>query len=154
MNILHSCRRFLLATLLVLLPLTVQASDLLMRRVPLPFPEAMSALQSSIASQGYRVSRVQRVDIGLTASGYDTAEYRIVFFARPDQLDMIEEEHPMLVPFMPLKITIFAEGGDSIIVTLNPRKLNEFFPDEGLDELFASWEKDVTEILDRVQAEQ
>ncbi len=37
------------------------------------FPEAMNALQSAIAEEGYKVSRVQRVDIGLTGSGYNIA---------------------------------------------------------------------------------
>ena len=53
-----------------------------MRRIAMSFPEAMNALQTSIAEEGFTVSRVQRVDIGLTSSGYNTAEYRIVFFMR------------------------------------------------------------------------
>lgn len=146
-------RQFLII-LVMMLPVSTHASDLIMRRIPLDFPEAMNALQSSIAKQGYRVSRVQRVDVGLTASGYDTAEYRIVFFMRPEQLDMIEVDHPYMVPFMPLKITIFAEGNDTILVTLNPLKLNDFFPDEGLGEQFATWERDIIQIIDRVQVEQ
>lgn len=146
-------RQFLII-LVMMLPVSTHASDLIMRRIPLDFPEAMNALQSSIAKQGYRVSRVQRVDVGLTASGYDTAEYRIVFFMRPEQLDMIEVDHPYMVPFMPLKITIFAEGNDTILVTLNPLKLNDFFPDEGLGEQFAAWERDIIQIIDRVQVEQ
>lgn len=146
--------RQFLVILVMILPASTQASDLIMRRIPLDFPEAMNALQASIAKQGYRVSRVQRVDVGLTASGYDTAEYRIVFFMRPEQLDMIEVDHPYMVPFMPLKITIFAEGNDTILVTLNPLKLNDFFPDEGLGEQFAAWERDIVNIIDRVQVEQ
>jgi len=144
----------ILVIILMILPLTAQSEDLIMRRIAMGFPEAMNALQASIVKQDYRVSRVQRVDIGLTSSGYDTAEYRIVFFIRPDQLDMIETKHPHMIPFMPLKITIFAEGDDTILVTLNPLKLNEFFPDEGLGEQYAAWEKDIIEVLDRVQSEQ
>ena len=139
---------------LMILSVTAQADDLLMRRIPMDFPETMTVLQSSIVKQGYRVSRVQRVDIGLTSSGYDTAEYRIVFFTRPDQLDMIEVEHPEMISFMPLKITIFAEGDETILVTLNPQIFNEYFPDTGLSDLFATWEKDIIKVFDRVQSEQ
>lgn len=146
---------FLTALILLLVTLSAaRADDLIMRRIPVDFPETMTTMQSSIIKQGYRVSRVQRVDIGLTSSGYDTAEYRLVFFIRPDQLDMIEKQHPDLIPFVPLKITIFAEGSETILVTLNPLKLNEFFPDAGLGDLFAQWEKDIIEIFDRVQSEQ
>lgn len=139
---------------LLLIPSFAQADDLIMRRIPVDFPETMITLQASVVAQGYRVSRVQRVDIGLTSSGYDTAEYRLVFMARPDQMDLIETKHPDLIPFVPLKITIFAEGNETILVTLNPLKFNEFFPDEGLGDLFAQWEKDIVEIFDRVQSEQ
>ncbi len=55
---------------------------------------------------------------------------------------------------MPLKITIFAEGDETIMVTLNPLKFNEYFPDAGLGELFVTWEKDIIQIFDRVQSEQ
>ena len=144
----------LLIIAVMILPTLSQADDLIMRRIPADFPETMIALQASVVKQGYRMSRVQRVDIGLTSSGYDTAEYRIVFFTRPDQLDMIETEHPDMIPFMPLKITLFAEGDETIMVTLNPLKFNEYFPDAGLGELFATWEKDIIQIFDRVQSEQ
>jgi uncharacterized protein (DUF302 family) len=148
-------RNFLTALIVLLVTLSAaRADDLIMRRIPVDFPETMTTLQSSIIKQGYRVSRVQRVDIGLTSSGYDTAEYRLVFFIRPDQLDMIEKQHPDLIPFVPLKITIFAEGNETILVTLNPLKLNEFFPDAGLGDLFAQWENDIIDIFDRVQSEQ
>ena len=55
---------------LLLIPSFAQADDLIMRRIAVDFPETMTTLQASVVAQGYRVSRVQRVDIGLTSSGY------------------------------------------------------------------------------------
>ena len=124
-----------------------------MRRIGMTFPETMSALQSSIVEEGFKVSRVQRVDIGLTSSGYNTAEYRIVFFMREDVVHDIVKQHPELIPFLPLKITIFAERSDTILVTLNPIKLDEFFPDLKMSKTFAQWNVEVNRILDRVQSE-
>ena len=137
----------------LILPVSVLADDLIMRRIAMSFPEAMNALQTSIAEEGFTVSRVQRVDIGLTSSGYNTAEYRIVFFMRKDEVHHIVEEHYELIPFLPLKITIFAEGNETIIVTMNPNKLNEFFPDLKMGKEFAQWSDQVVRILDRVQSE-
>jgi uncharacterized protein (DUF302 family) len=148
-------RKLIAACLLVFLfisPLAV-ADDLIMRRVALSFPEAMNALQTAIAGEGYRVSRVQRVDIGLTGSGYDTAEYRIVFFMRGNTLSEIAEQHPELTPFLPLKVTIFAEGSDTILVSMNPIKLAEFFPELNMSMTFARWTVDINRIFDRVQSE-
>jgi uncharacterized protein (DUF302 family) len=137
----------------LLLPVSAFADDLIMRRISMTFPEAMNALQTVITQEGYTVSRVQRVDIGLTASGYDTAEYRIVFFMREDVVHDIAKQHPELIAFLPLKITIFAEGNETILVTLNPIKLNEFFPELEMGKTFSQWSDDINTIFDRVQAE-
>ena len=142
-----------LVLLFLTLPLSAIADDLIMRRIGMTFPETMSALQSSIVEEGFKVSRVQRVDIGLTSSGYNTAEYRIVFFMREDVVHDIVKQHPELIPFLPLKITIFAERSDTILVTLNPIKLDEFFPDLKMAKTFAQWNVEVNRILDRVQSE-
>ena len=137
----------------LILPLSASADDLIMRRIAMSFPEAMNALQTSITEEGFTVSRVQRVDIGLTSSGYNTAEYRIVFFMDPDEVHKIVEEHMELIPFLPLKITIFAEGSETIVVTLNPNKLNAFFPELNMEKKFSQWSDKVVRILDRVQSE-
>ena len=144
---------FCLVLLFLTLPLSAIADDLIMRRIGMTFPETMSALQSSIVEEGFKVSRVQRVDIGLTSSGYNTAEYRIVFFMREDVVHDIVKQHPELIPFLPLKITIFAERSETILVTLNPIKLHEFFPDFKMAKTFAQWNVEVNRILDRVQSE-
>ena len=151
----RSHRKTLISLLLacLILPLSALADDLIMRRIAMTFPEAMNSLQTSIAEEGFTVSRVQRVDIGLTSSGYNTAEYRIVFFMRPDEVRHIVKEHHELIAFLPLKITIFAEGSETIVVTLNPLKLNEFFPDLKMEKEFSEWSDKVVKILDRVQAE-
>lgn len=142
-----------LVLLFITLPLSAIADDLIMRRIGMTFPETMSALQSSIVEEGFKVSRVQRVDIGLTSSGYNTAEYRIVFFMREDVVHDIVKQHPELIPFLPLKITIFAERSDTILVTLNPIKLDEFFPELKMTKTFAQWNEEVNRIFDRVQSE-
>lgn len=148
-------RKLLFSLLFVVLasPSSVFADDLIMRRISLSFPETMNALQTSIAEEGFTVSRVQRVDIGLTASGYSTAEYRIVFFMKQETVRDIVKQHPELIPFLPLKITIFAEGNETILVTLNPAKLNEFFPEIKMSKEFLEWEMAVNRILDRVLSE-
>jgi len=128
------------------------ADELIMIRVAQPFPEAMSTLQQAIADQGYTISRVQRVDVGLTAMGYQTAEYRVVFFGHPEEMRDLPARYPDLVPYLPLKIVIFAERNDSIVFALNPSQLGAYYDDPPLKQRFAQWEQDVRAILDRVRA--
>ena len=127
------------------------AEDLLMARSKQAFPEAMLALQESIGRQGYVISRVQRVDIGLTAMGYETDKYRVVFFGKPDEIRQLVEQHPELVPYLPPKISIFAEADDTLLVAINPQQLKQFFDAPELADVFDRWERDLRAILADVE---
>ncbi len=141
-------RRWLILGWLLALPGLATAEELLMARIARPFPEAMNALQETIRANGYTVSRVQRVDVGLTSSGFQTAEYRIVFYGRPDELRSLASSHVELIPYLPLNIVIFAEGDDSIVLTTNPRQLGEFFDKPELRKIFSRWEQDTRALFD------
>jgi uncharacterized protein (DUF302 family) len=143
-------RRRWLALLLVALAAPAAAEELLMARIARPFPEAMSALQEGIRAQGYTVSRVQRVDVGLTASGFQTAEYRIVFYGRTAEMHALAAAYPELIPYLPLNIVVFAEGDDTLVLTPNPLKLGEFFDKPALRAQFAGWERDVRAMFDEL----
>lgn len=142
-------RRLFLMLLLLITP-AAGADELLMARVERSFPEAMNALQQSIQDHGYKVTRVQRVDIGLTSSGFKTAEYRVVFFGKPDELLSLPDKHPELLAYLPLKFTIFSEGEHTLVVTNNPAVFGVFFKEAGLTRTFQHWEKDVRAMLDQL----
>lgn len=143
-------RRFgiiLLAALLMQLPQLAVAEDMIMTRSVLAFPEAMLALQESIAAHGYTVSRVQRIDIGLTGMGYKTDKYRIVFAGKIDEIRELTDKAPKLTPYLPPKISIFAEGDQTILVTINP-KLYAAIAGDAIDPvLFDRWESDLRSIF-------
>ena len=126
-----SKRLLKIALLWLLVPFAapVMAEDLIIIRSVLPFPEAMLALQDSIREHGYTLSRVQRVDIGLTGMGYKTDKYRIVFAGKPEEIRFLTENAPDLVAYMPPKISIFAEGEQTILVTAHPRLYAEIAGD-------------------------
>lgn len=147
-------RNRLLSTLVLLLAAVIppaQAQDLFMVRSRLPFAETMLMLQEAVSDQGYKLSRVQRVDVGLTNMGYETDKYRVVFFGKPDQVRRLSETHPELIPYLPLKIAIFAEETDTLLVAANPRRLAEFYDDEELRGVFAQWADDMQVMMDKLQ---
>lgn len=131
------------------LPACTWAEDLLMARSAQAFPEAMASLQEIVRQQGYIVSRVQGVDVGLNASGFTTDMYRLVFFGRPGEIEALAGRHPELAAYLPFKIAVFAEGQETLAVTINPLKLAEFFPEPALAEVFARWSQDLHAIMDR-----
>ncbi|HKK14453.1 MAG TPA: DUF302 domain-containing protein [Gammaproteobacteria bacterium] len=128
-----------------------RAEDLFMVRSRQPFPEAMSSLQQAIDNHGYVLSRVQRVDVGLTHFGFKTDKYRVVFFGKPKQVRALSHAHPMLIPYLPLKIAIFAEGRETLLVAANPDDFKRFFHDKALNSVFDGWAKDLRGILDQVR---
>jgi len=139
-------QRIVFAGLLVLFTTNLNAAHMKMVRVKQPFPESMLKLQEVIKEHGYKLSRVQRVDIGLTKSGYVTDKYRLVFFAKHDEFRWVIDNHPELIPYLPLKIAIYAEGKDTILTVYNPRVL--FQPEAGkLRDIILRWEKDLNSIF-------
>ena len=97
-------RLTLIFSLLILLAPAYSTDRLLMARTEQAFPEAMLKLQETIKKHGYTVSRVQRVDIGLTQFGYETDKYRVVFFGKAEEIRHMSSEYPQLIPYLPLKI--------------------------------------------------
>lgn len=122
-----------------------------MARAQEGFPEAMQRLQELVGDRGYTVSRVQRVDIGLTRSGYQTDKYRVVFFGKPEEVSRLTAQHPELIPYLPLKVAIFAEGEDTLVVASEPELWGRFFSDPKLADVFATWSRDLHAIFDAMR---
>jgi len=86
----------------------VVTGEMIMVRSSEAFPETMATLQEAIRSKGYSLSRVQRVDVGLTAKGYKTDKYRVVFFVKGKQIQQLSSDYPQLILYLPLTIAIYA----------------------------------------------
>lgn len=125
----------------------VQAEDLIMARSKQKFPEAMLTFQTSIKDHGYQVTRVQRIDVGLTAKGYKTDKYRVVFLGKTDEIQYLVKKYPAMIAFMPAKASIYAEGGQTLLVTANPRILANMVDDKD-KVIFYRWENDVRSVFE------
>jgi len=128
------------------------AGDMLMVRTQQTFPEAMLTLQTSIREHGYQITRVQRIDIGLTGMGYKTDKYRVVFVGKPEEIQYLVNSHPVLAAYMPPQISIFAEQGETVLVTANPLIYAEMIDDEADKVLFRRWESDIYSVFDDLRA--
>lgn len=126
---------------------TSHAENLIMARTNQTFPEAMLKLQETIRETGYTVSRVQRIDIGLTSSGFATDKYRIVFFSTEKEISEISNNYPHLIPYMPWKIALFAEEQNTVLVTANPMSFSDK-KHPGADKYLSKWKRDIEKIMD------
>ena len=137
--------------ILICLSMPLLAGDLIMARTQQAFPEAMLALQTSVREHGYQISRVQRIDIGLTGMGYQTDKYRVVFVGKPDEIQYLVDKYPVLAAYMPPQVSIFAEHGDTVFITANPNIYADMIEDEKDRVLFKRWESDVYSVFDDVR---
>lgn len=116
---------------------------LLMVRSAQSFPETMLALQTSLTEHGYVVSRVQRVDIGLTKSGFQTDKYRVVFFGKTAEQAAMVQNYPELIPFLPLNITVFAEQEETLAVSVDPLGFSHLSDDPQFVQQLTRWRSDI-----------
>jgi len=147
-------KKLLAVILLVIVSSVGYASEsegLIIHRSEQNFPEAMLALQTSIGEHGYTVSRVQRVDIGLTKSGYKTDKYRIVFFGKPSEIKAVKQSQPQLIPYLPLKIVIFSENNETLLVASNMTQFAILTEQQGTKVLLERWNNDIHSIFQDVK---
>ena len=135
---------------LVVFNSVVRAEDLIMTRSSQKFPEAMLTFQTSIKDHGYQLTRVQRIDVGLTAKGYKTDKYRVVFLGKTDEIQYLVKKYPELIAFMPPKASIYAENDQTMLVTANPGIFADMVDDED-KVIFYRWESDVRSVFADVQ---
>ena len=140
--------------LLLLLSPALAAEDLFMVRSQLAFPEAMAVLQQSIRENGYQVTRVQRIDIGLTRSGYKTDKYRVVFFGKLEEIRGLADRYPELIAYLPLKIAIFAENDETILLSSSFKHLRSTYTSAELLASFDHRETVIQSILDQLRTAQ
>lgn len=111
------------------------------------FPEVMSYVHTLIKKQGYHISRVQAVDVGLRERGYVTQAYRVVFFGKKNEIELIRNEYPELIPYIPLKITLSENDKNVDITSIEPMSLYHLYETEKNKSLFEKWDKDITELF-------
>jgi len=147
-------RNIFMALLLLGLCMPAQAiitGDLVMLRSEQPFADAMQSLLDAIKQQGFTVSAIRSVDTGMAESGYKTDKYRIVFFEKKPEIAALTKSHPEMLPYLPLKIVIYAEANETLLVTSDPAVFIDLYPDPRLREMFRRWHDDVVNIMKQVQ---
>ena len=146
-------KKLLLLILFYSFSIAVHASeqDVIMIRASVPFPEAMTSLQNSIIEHKYTLSRVQRVDIGLEKAGFKTDRYRIVFFGKHDEMKAVTDKYPEMAVYLPLKVVIFSEDEETMLVALNPLHFSDALGKPEFNILFKRWANDMKSIMDDVR---
>lgn len=134
------------------LPAYASTESILMVRTQLPFELAMDEVQTLMQDYGYAVAHTQRCDGGLTDFGYKSDYYRVVFFGKIDEVRLLSEKYPAIIPFLPLKMLVFAEKNETVLVALNPDTLSNYFDDPQLQIQLRRWQNDILSIFNEMRS--
>jgi len=129
-----------------------QAENILMTRSHHKFDVALEAAKKSLADHGYTVSHIQRCDGGLKNFGFTTDPYRLLFFGKPEEIRALTGKYPEIIPYVPLKLAVFAEGDEVLAAIFNPEELARLFKDDELKVQFQRWKSDFVSILNDIHA--
>jgi hypothetical protein len=77
--------------------------------------------------------------------------YRIVFFGKPEEIRSLTAAHPQLIPYLPLKMTLFAEQEETLLVALDPTALYEVVPTEEFRYRLQRWKNDIQAVMDELR---
>lgn len=139
--------------LLVLLTNSLaHAENILMARSYHDFEVVLEETKKSLESHGYTVAHEQRCDGGLKGFGYNTDFYRVLFFAKPKEVRKLSKKYPELIPYLPMKIAVFAEGDQMLVVSFNPEAYAPLFNSPELQTQFARWKNDIDSVLRDVKS--
>ncbi len=145
----HAIAVVLLA--LALLSGPAHADKMLMTRVPMKADIAIEYLKSAIEEYGYAVAHVQMCDSGMKGFGLESDVYRVVFFGKIDEVRRIVAKHPGFAAYLPLKIAVVAERGETVMSAVNPRTFDAYYPkDREMKIQFGRWRNDILDIFDEV----
>ena len=130
------------------------AETILMARSYESFEVVLEETRKSLEGHGYTIAHEQRCDGGLHDSGYKTDFYRVLFFGKPDEVRRLSKAYPELIPYLPLKMAVFAEGDQMLIVSFNPEEYALLFSQPELRIQFARWKSDIESVLAEMRANQ
>jgi uncharacterized protein (DUF302 family) len=129
----------------------IYAEGLLLVRTQAEPESIMVSLQTALYGYGYKVAHIQKCDGGLQGMGYETDYYKVVFFGKPEEIRKLTKKYPQLLPYLPLKIAIFAENNDTLLTVVNPAELVDFFEDQEVKTQLRRWSNDIKAILSEVR---
>lgn len=109
----------------------------------------LSHLQTVLEDEGFTFLRIQNVDKGLAAKGFDRPPYKLIFFGNRRQFERARRIDPRVTPYLPLKVTVYqGPDGDTHLSVVDPAVVGRMF-NPGLQNLFRKWSEAMTRILDR-----
>ncbi len=139
--------RLCLGVLMLCATWAAHAQFVLTARTPLPFAAAFEEVKSGLRARGYEIAHVQTCNLAMNEFGYQTEGYHVVFFGKLAEVRRISAQYPEMIPFLPLKIAVFAEHRETVLAALDPTGVVTGQADRGLRIQAARWKNDIQSLF-------
>ncbi len=130
------------------------AENMITLRVYNSYDSVMISVKEKLNEYGYKVAHVQKCDGGMKSMGYQSDDYKVVFFGKLKEVRQLSKKFPHIIPYIPLKIAVIKEADSVVLVALNPSSLALYFKEKELHTQFERWENDVRAIFAEISDEE
>ncbi|HQZ97998.1 MAG TPA: DUF302 domain-containing protein [Pyrinomonadaceae bacterium] len=116
-----------------------------------PFGEAVEAVQTKAAENGFRVLYTHDVAATLAEKGFPREPLNIVEICNARYASEVLKKDVKLSLMLPCPISVYVEEGKTYLSTLLPTSITEFFPAADIDQLATEVESTVLKIVDEAK---
>ena len=110
--------------------------------------EAAAALQASVQANHFGVMQVHNLKETMTKKGVEFAHECLIFeVCQPQQAKKVLEENMSVSTALPCRISIYEEGGKTILATLKPTTLLAMFHASQLEGVAQEVEATIVKIM-------
>ena len=116
------------------------------------FADALSSVIDLTAAHGFRVQFVHDVQETLAEKGFARDPLTIVEICNAKFASQVLAADPKIGLMLPCPIMVYVEGGQTLISTMRPTLIGNFFPAAGIGDTAAEVERVLFAIIDEAAA--
>ena len=117
-----------------------------------PFDVAVDALEKKVVENGFQVIHTYDVAASLRSEGISRGPLKIVEVCNVRYANEAPQRDINVALMLPCPIVVYTEAGETLISTMRASALTTFCLDSDLDQIAASIEKVVRQIIDQAAA--
>jgi cytochrome c oxidase cbb3-type subunit 3 len=118
------------------------------RESPYGIEQTVENLKGAVAGMNFRLIRVQNLDTGLAEEGKEDKKQVIIYSCNFNMLNEALKLDPRVGLFLPCRVTVSEHAGKVLVMYTNPKRLNEVFNNNELDDMCTDMKTVYEEMID------
>jgi uncharacterized protein (DUF302 family) len=115
------------------------------------FDETVAAVEAKSGEKGFKVLAVHDVKATLESKGFSREPMKIVEICNARYVDRILAKDIKIALMLPCPVVVYVQDGRTMISTLRPRIMADFYPTPGVAEIADEVDSIVVSIVDEAR---